>query len=218
MHLKDLFISMHISLSSEKQITYLAHTCSNDFALNRSSKWPEATSRTSSASPASSRRTRARTSVGSSTSAAPWRSTTVSAPTCRWSQRASCRSRSGGHRETTRAPDTRQRPGNCGGVPLAASLTVIRAVRLRVGRSVCMFMTFLQRGTVIDARHHTAEAPDGSRPPAPPFVCLCCHCLDASAVEMILHYFTVHAFVFLPLWYLSLCLLFLSLKVCVNVM
>lgn len=151
------------------------------FVLIRWSKWPGATSPTSSVSPASSRQTRARTSVASLTSAAPWRSTTVFAPTSRWSLRVvrgrmtpSCRGEGTGHRETTRTPITKQRAGSWGGDQPAAPLTVMTAVCFREGsRSVGLHVHdfSLKRDSHQHTCHHTAEVSDITGPCVSRFVC-----------------------------------------------
>lgn len=158
----------------------MSHLLYMAFVLIRWSKWPGATSPTSSVSPASSRQTRARTSVVSLTSAAPWRSTTVFAPTSRWSLRVgrmtpSCRSEGTDHRETTRTPITKQRAGNWGGDQPAATPTVMTAVCFREGsRPVCLHVHdfSLKRDSHQHTCHHTAEVSDITGPCVSQCVCL----------------------------------------------
>lgn len=193
------------------------------FVLIRWSKWPGATSPTSSVSPASSRQTRARTSVASLTSAAPWRSTTVFAPTSRWSLRVvrgrmtpSCRGEGTGHRETTRTPITKQRAGSWGGDQPAAPLTVMTAVCFREGgRSVGLHVHdfSLKR----DSHQHTSPHSWGVRHNWTLCLTVCLSIFTTVTVWMPVNgmiLLTVRAIVFLLLCYLSLCFFSIALSLC----
>lgn len=152
------------------------------FVLIRWSKWLVATSPTSFVSPVSSPQTRAHTSVASLTSAAPWPSTTVCAPTSGWSQRvvrgwmtSGCGSQGTRHGETTHGPITQLRPRNWGGDQPAAPLTVMRAVCFRSGsRSVCLHVhdSSVKTDSHQHTCRHTAEVSELTGPRDSPFVCL----------------------------------------------
>lgn len=165
----------------------------------RWSKWQEATSHTSSASPASSHQTRVRMSVGSSTTAAAWHSTTAFVLTSRWKltafsgQVGSNRGRwSSSPRGTFRRAITTQKAGSYWN-PWEPPLTVLTAVGCRVHVA-------LRKG----CHRHSRHAGLGSTQTS---MCSHCYCLGSSAVERLyMAWFCHNYMVFCFCWFYVLCI------------